>query len=531
MSLETLPTTNLPRNLVPAARPTPTRRPGLILGACMLLLGCDVDELEIGDDEVELDDDAGRPSTNESLAHASVDPLATTSFEACPAERRIAIVNDGACLDIAGSGGWWRAQPLLADGTPVLDEATGPLPEIIGEYCRLDWDGPDAPPDLTVIDELEGQASDCAVSWAQADALTNRLGDDLRVAFYGQMDRLASLPAASRVGVTVSIVDSAPGAVIGPRSDHGPTMGTIVESIACPAGSCPLLMRYDLALPRYAEHGIDFIHGGEYGTQSELAKAIYAAVRRWEIAADSTPLVINLSVGWDLEFGGGGAVGSMPAPVRAVYHSLQYASCRGALIVAAAGNATGDTCEEGPVAPALWEQRLAPTQAECEAFGVPGATQQVGRPLLHAVAGLTHDNQPLSNSRAGGRSRLATPAFVAVAGENLEQTTPMTGSSVAAAVVTGIAATVWSYRPTMSAGQVMDAIYGGGIPLTPTVSADFGRPVGGVLQPIRRVSVCKALQTACVGMACRRRGCNRRARRRPVARDERRHAHQLRRHV
>jgi hypothetical protein len=80
----------------------------------------------------------------------------------------------------------------------------------------------------------------------------------------------------------------------------------------------------------------------------------------------------------------------------------------------------------------------------------------------------------------------------------------LTGTSVSTAVASGIAATVWGYRPSLSAPEVMA--------LVRQASVDLGQPadfcLGGLscplgptdpLRSIRRVSLCSAVVTACGG--------------------------------
>ena len=84
------------------------------------------------------------------------------------------------------------------------------------------------------------------------------------------------------------------------------------------------------------------------------AAGIVEAVERWRTAdygSNPTPhLVLNLSAGWEPSYFGGDGP-DMPVRVRAVKTALEYASCHGALIVAAAGNdgANNDTIDPDQV--------------------------------------------------------------------------------------------------------------------------------------------------------------------------------------
>jgi hypothetical protein len=61
-------------------------------------------------------------------------------------------------------------------------------------------------------------------------------------------------------------------------------------------------------------------------------------------------------------------------------------------------------------------------------------------------------------TRKGSRPRRLVAAFQAVAGMNWRTTDPWTGTSVAAAGLSGLAAMVWSHRPGVTAQEVMAAL-------------------------------------------------------------------------
>src|SRR5262249_10576183 len=124
-----------------------------------------------------------------------------------------------------------------------------------------------------------------------------------------------------------------------------------------------------LALPRQAGDVVNTIQGGYYGTQTELAVALYRAVSAWMMAPAATReprLVLNLRVGWDSITAYGGAypgnnVASLAGPVRSVHAAITHAVCQGALVVSAAGNVSaGPSPTTGPMYPAGWERKPAP---------------------------------------------------------------------------------------------------------------------------------------------------------------------------
>jgi hypothetical protein len=174
--------------------------------------------------------------------------------------------------------------------------------------------------------------------------------------------------------------------------------------------------------------------------------------------------------------------------------------------------------------PAGWETKPAPTFSQCEGLegvnylsaSTPPGTQPLPvfppagtapyRPLVYAVGGVRADDSPLSNARPGGHPRLAAPGSHAVAADDsgavLQPTDILTGTSASAAVVSGIAATVWGYRPSLTAPEVMGYVRQSAVDLG--VPADFcleGSACASGAVPaersIRRVSQCHALKAAC----------------------------------
>ena len=280
-----------------------------------------------------------------------------------------------------------------------------------------------------------------------------------------------------------------------------------------------------LALARTSPNVVNTAQGGFFGTQTDLALAIVRAVDAWRLAV-TTPgatsqqrrLVINLSLGWDPSpsYGGsypGNSVAALPPPARAVHAAITHAVCQGALVIAAAGNQSGGSAPTmGPMFPAGWESKPAPGVAACQAFEGPFFVSQVAglqvfgaspgyQPLVHAVAGVDGADAPLSSTRVGGRPRLAAYAYHVVTSDGLSHSDILTGSSMAAASVSGIAATVWGYRPSLTAAQVMALVYSSGLSLDPSpagaVKADFCLSGACGTTAIRRVSQCRAVALAC----------------------------------
>jgi hypothetical protein len=420
------------------------------------------------------------------------------SNEVCPARRQIARkpVGMAVCPTVTG---WTKG--LLFPGAPAGSD--------LSSFCRYTTPGVPTSTQLAALDGvglLEHDA-DCDVLFEQADALSTALAPTMRTLFreaIGHADASdLDLPAsaASRARVRVAVIDSWPDAGSVPRSKHGSTMAQIIGDIACPESSVPYACSVDLqghlALPRYGASQIDLVHGGFYGSQTELAIAIHAAVNAWSadvLANGPSKLILNLSIGWDPTYGDLGD----SAAVDAVHVALQYASCKGAIIVASAGN-EDQSCSVGPLLPGGWELQAAPsTGLECHEIGAGGLTPHGGgyRPLVYSVGGLRYEDQVMPGSRPDGMPRLAASSTHAVVGD-VAPTTALTGTSVSSAVVAGTAALLWSWNPSLRADQVMSMIYAAGEPVQ--LIADYAGPgVGNTV--VHRVDVCSAIDLACSGV-------------------------------
>ncbi|MEM7677675.1 MAG: S8 family serine peptidase [Myxococcota bacterium] len=241
-------------------------------------------------------------------------------------------------------------------------------------------------------------------------------------------------------------------------------------------------------------------NGGFFGSILDLALAIEDAVVAWRQDASDRPLVINMSLGWPSIHGGAYQhVEELPAPVRAVWDAIAKARCYGAAVVASTGNRTeGPSAGQGPLYPAGWASKTAPSVDTCHALGVEEVAEGYDEsgPLVFAVGGLEANDADLGLGRQQARPRWVAPAAHAVVADGDEHSALQTGTSVASAVTAAAAAIVWSYRPELSADEVFDVVYEGG--------ADIGRPVelcvgGCEAQTARRVSICGAVMQACSG--------------------------------
>lgn len=306
----------------------------------------------------------------------------------------------------------------------------------------------------------------------------------------------------------VAVLDTAdrlrPYASATPARQHGLAMAEIVREVRCPAGeaACVPLSTFVpvIAPPSESTHPFDratVANSSEnLGSLGTLAQGIHDAVTTWQILNKKNPhpdapLVLNLSVGWDPRWYPPDWVGSepwdikdrvthkslidepsgtIPAPVQAVHAALMRASCFDVLAIAAAGNNTAGACEQqNAMAPAVWEQMLAPDRKFCDTL-FPGELpkERPGKPelavkrkaLVYAAGGLlTMTNAaPLPTSRMGEMAPRFVPASHVVVGSGSNRTDAWTGTSVAAAAISGLAANLWSYDLRLTSHQVMALI-------------------------------------------------------------------------
>lgn len=453
--------------------------------AALAIAACDVSEAPPGE----------MPTLRSAPSVAELEALY------CKEGRQIVRLGAGAsqCPAVAG----WSA-------ASVFPGKTGEL----GKFCKYDWNGgagtlPNVNALRAAAGVLQAKADCGGVLDHTTDALVDAIGPEVEYAFHHGIGRPTAadlnLPAteAFRSKVAVAVVDSVPEPKpANPRSLHGEFMVSLINDIACPAGvqGCAVSVVRSLGLPRYiGANGemdlVDTVRGGYYGTQRDVAKAIYDAVETWKATdwgGEPAKLIINLSVGWDRLSFGDVSDPSLRPGVAAVYAAIEYARCHGALVIAAAGN-RGYTCETGPVAPAAWEQYPAPGNARCSALGAPTPPPSgIGySPLVYSVGGLTRDHEEMPRSRFAGKPRLAALATNAVTSGAMRT---VTGTSAAVAVASGAAALLWSYNPHLTPSEVMATLYQTGT--TTTLDADYSLAVD-VTTDVRAIDVCAALDAAC----------------------------------
>ena len=364
-------------------------------------------------------------------------------------------------------------------------------------------------PDLVRVDPDEAALATSASS----DDLPGMSAALLKEQFERQAGRVQQLPAPLPPLTRLTFLDTQPTGMGVPdkqgNSGHGYTLAHMGGELVCgdpPAGKPCAQIATQLALPLVGfdaqspeNSPTDETHGGYFGFLGDLAHAISAAVAAWHDCGPGCPggakhLVLNLSLGWD-----GGAYGDLGdlqvhTPVEAVYWALKWAAVQDVLVVAAAGNVNGHTpSAAGPILPAAWEDGRPPPEVD---------TNSLAGPLLYAVGALQADGQPLGNMRPGGMPPRAAFGDHAVVADGKLLLPAITGTSVAAVVVSAAAAVVWDYQPGLDRNEVMDRVTQGGTSLG--YAADFGwRPISTPMSSdTHRVTLCAALAKACAGGAC-----------------------------
>lgn len=301
---------------------------------------------------------------------------------------------------------------------------------------------------------------------------------------------------------------AAPGATDPGRSFHGYTLAHLAHQLLCGSdeASCAIETATHLTLP-YRDYDAlrapaSFLgRGGNLGLLSDLAAALVTQTWKWLL--DARPerprhLVINLSLGWDGELFGDLAarrLEELDTDVFAVHQALAFARASGVLVVAAAGNERGGPEKPtSPLFPAVWELRR-PERWVCP----------WEKKLVWAVGGIDWQGLPLANARSGGKPRRSAYGDHAVVGTALpgtdlaeSPTLILTGSSVATAVTSAMAAALWQQRPELAPEQVMELLDRSAETLR--ARADFYR--GSWLRrrseapELRRLSLCRALALA-----------------------------------
>ncbi len=198
---------------------------------------------------------------------------------------------------------------------------------------------------------------------------------------------------------------------------------------------------------------------GSFGTRSHVASRIYEATNAWARSKETPHLVLNLSLGWAQPVWTRKAPPPKDIARESVEEALKFAACAGALTFAAAGNNPGYKNADEILYPAAFEKT---TGVDCTAYKSTATPQ---RPLVVAIGGVDDTYLPIVASRKNGIPRLVAPGLEVVATTPDKDLNPMTGTSAASAVASGIAARVWSMMKSADADQVYKHLSQTAVPL------------------------------------------------------------------
>lgn len=434
-------------------------------------------------------------------------PSSPAIADACAEWRWIGISRPNTrCPEVPG----WTARPLFAQLAPVEDhcqQKNVPSPDLIRELNRFCvYESANQTTDrqqlqfLANTTELVRADRDCA-----AHSLSEKYSDKEK-SWSPDSDFLAQvgkptvpLRIENQRGVRLAFLDTQPTGGDVPEhqgsSPHGYTLARIARDLVCAGperdARCAAQITTRLALPiiqfdpeNPRRNWTDYRRGGYVGMQSDLAEAIRSEVDSWRSETPRRHLVLNLSMAWDGQLFGGlnkERLAEMRAGTQAVYRALQYAASFDALVLAAAGNQKKAPCANfGPLLPAAWEKET-PRDEVC---------QPAENPLLYAVGGVQSNGQPLANARFGGMPRRSAYGETAL----------FSGSSVATAVASSIAAVVWDSFPHLTSHQVMAVLDETGVNL-PFQTDFYFRPTAlqaSEAPAARRLLLCSALKEACL---------------------------------
>lgn len=383
----------------------------------------------------------------------------------------------------------------------------------LARYCLYKAIGPNpadlqvqqAPPGFVVKPDLQ-----VLTSQARAGAVAALMDGPYQDLFEQQAEQLP--PSGPPVGPLPRLVllDSSPAPTGGAApwdvvgfNTHGHALANMARNQGCDAaGACAAELRTRLALhlrkdPVTGDIVEDTVNGGDFGTIGFLASALHQEVEQWDVVPRGGPLILNLSVGWDPEWGGDPAQAATWHPaVHAMHDALYDAACRGALSFAAAGNRMGGPPpDDQPLYPAAW-QAVDIEGARCvEISGRPPAPAvTVDKPIVWAVGGVDENGRDLILSRKDSRPRLMAFGSHAVTTDSAgDPTSILTGTSVSTLITSVSAAAVWSNLPALGPQDVVQTLVASGRPVGPV--APFWCPTG--CGDAQWIDICDAVRHAC----------------------------------
>ncbi|MCB9717453.1 MAG: S8/S53 family peptidase [Myxococcales bacterium] len=429
-------------------------------------------------DQTSAGTDSG-PSDGTGTGGGSIDPPEIEHVASRPFRSFVAKIAEGETCPAPPPG--WELSP------PATASSSSQLTMLLARYCEYRLPpGAHTPASVPTLSDPAGVVERAVADYAQVlpqaeylrgtnEARFASFREQLGAAF-GDDAPLIDGDARPHVAIVDTAAEADAEAGWSGRSEarHGLTMGGIVSAIRCPddeAGCDHDRLHYTRAFPPSL---------GDRGTVWSLNLAVLQAVERWRDLGTDAPLVLNMSVGWEwgpddtehlwssrshlLEGREGDANPALTPAEEALFLTLSWASCQGVLTIAASGNTRGGACAEvGPLAPAAWEMLPTTSFGECSALLDPSelGAEDAFHPsrLVYAAGGVGSDGKPIVNARPLSEpKRVLYASMVSVPMGDGEYSIPLTGTSVASASLSGIAAQYWALHPEDSAAEVVDAI-------------------------------------------------------------------------
>ncbi|MCB9727283.1 MAG: S8/S53 family peptidase [Deltaproteobacteria bacterium] len=482
--------------------------------------------------------DTGPPQQNETLQESVDRRCPRKSFtrlvenaEACPAGAWVG-ETDAATCPRAEPG--WTVTAVFPSGGGALS------PVQRAPFCAYEWNGAGQPdpcglPDDRTTNKAAGEwlERDCRVV-APAGGLPEILAGYANDRFARGLTHV-EVPDAKVLPLLgadtghqialVAIVDTIEDEVPAPVPEwafHGLAVQGLARAVACQRDPKACLARF--LRVQALKPGPDPSSAAAFAYQGiGLAKAIRAATQQlMRRSGDDHGLpgkVMNLSLGWDPSYtwvdGTAAADGLERVSVRLVRAALVEASCAGVLVFAAAGNPAGGRAPAGPIYPAAWERVPAPGKDQCDCLRTCDSRKACTRcdelaaspdeSLIQAVGMVGDADEELLGARAKGMPRLAAPGFFQATpmpdsdSFEISDSSPlrlplMTGSSMSTAVLSAIAASVWSVNPKLPRRDVVRALYSSGETLP--IDADFCLSGTSGCGATHRASFCRSVVAA-----------------------------------
>ncbi|MFK7928919.1 MAG: S8/S53 family peptidase [Myxococcota bacterium] len=278
------------------------------------------------------------------------------------------------CSDATTSANW--AVSDLFPGTSAAE---------LKRYCVLTWTGNSLPTNNSKPSGTLANMSHDRLAVVGLSGGASAVFSDLEDNTIDLVDPVNDFGGAFDDRARLTLIDSTPTSDT-PMTEsafdkHGTRLAGLADAFVCDKQSgtdrvCAVDVESQLALG-WEQHGTGAnplwqapTNGGSVGRISDIATAIVDAVDNWKVDRDKTDstvgrLVLNLSLGWHPS---AYSITNKAAAENAVFAALNYASCEGVLVFAAAGHddtPIGENGRMGASLPGAWEAERELTNFQC----------------------------------------------------------------------------------------------------------------------------------------------------------------------